>query len=121
MSRKEDLVGRYGGEEFLIVLTNTDIRGAEGLAVRMLRDVPERKIAIRDLNNNFDTISYTSSMGVAEWDGRETFQDLIKRADEALYNSKGAGRNCATIEGDKVIRINQENGQKDVSHLHNMV
>ena len=83
--RKSDKLYRYGGEEFCILLPNTEIQDAISLAKRLLQKIRERKI------NN---ISVTISMGVScaeEKDGR--WEEIIKRADEKLYLAKSNGRN----------------------------
>lgn len=77
--RAMDAVGRYGGEEFLLLLPNTTAREAEAVAVRLLR-------AWRS-----DTRA-TFSVGVAQWEPGESPTSLVARADTALYDAKAAGR-----------------------------
>jgi diguanylate cyclase (GGDEF)-like protein len=85
--RKSDMVGRYGGEEFLIVLPNTVLQRASDLAARLCKKVREREI---DLG---EKVHITVSIGVAEYKhGEENWQKLLSRADMALYKAKNAGR-----------------------------
>lgn len=87
--RQSDLFCRYGGEEFIIALMNTQIDDAENIAEKLR--VIIKKINLPNIN------SITASFGIAEFDPSETVDDLIGRADEALYMAKSTGR-------DKVVR-----------------
>ncbi len=89
--RPGDLVARYGGEEFVIVLPHTDLKGAETVAedIRLLvrsRHIPHEGSTVADV--------VTMSLGVAsaQPDSEIGYAALIKRADEALYQAKNAGR-----------------------------
>lgn len=84
----ERTVGRYGGEEFLLVLPNTDLAGARVCAERIRRGVERQPI----LTSKQD-VALTVSAGVAEYVPGETAQALVDRADQALYAAKQAGRN----------------------------
>ena len=87
--RMGDLFGRYGGEEFAIILPNTDLEGAEEVAERI-----RQSIAKNTIDYNQKTISVTASIGVAIIDSNDTrYEDLISNADLALYQAKAAGRN----------------------------
>jgi diguanylate cyclase (GGDEF)-like protein len=91
--RREDKIGRYGGEEFIILLPGTDEKPATKLAERLLDIVREMVIP-------FDgkTIKVTVSLGIAQCRiGKESWEELLKRADNALYQSKQRGRNRWTI------------------------
>ncbi|MDX1442750.1 MAG: GGDEF domain-containing protein [Gammaproteobacteria bacterium] len=80
--------GRYGGEEFIALLPDTDLRGAERAAER-LRASQEARI------NEHATVPHvTLSAGVAEYVEGESVESLLRRADQALYDAKHAGRNC---------------------------
>ena len=84
-----DTVGRLGGEEFAVLLPETDIGGAEITACRICRAVEEMKTAYGKKE-----LTFTVSIGIAEFlEGRDTIDSLIKRADAALYRAKGAGKN----------------------------
>lgn len=87
--REVDLVGRYGGEEFLFLLIETDPEPAMAVAQRVRRALEDHAIRAYD-----ETIQQTVSIGVACFpaDGQE-LDLLIERADQALYAAKRAGRN----------------------------
>ena len=85
-----DLVARYGGEEFVLVMPDTDASFAATVAERLRSDVEKVPFTTR---SGF-TFPVTVSIGVAEWLGpAEAAEALIKRADQALYAAKHAGRN----------------------------
>ncbi len=85
--RTHDHLGRYGGEEFLIVLPETRIDGAITFAERVRSVVAETT-----LDGNKERM--TVSIGVAEWcDGEDSARKLISQADRALLEAKAAGRN----------------------------
>ncbi|WP_258405087.1 tetratricopeptide repeat-containing diguanylate cyclase [Shewanella psychrotolerans] len=92
LMRKQDLVGRVGGEEFLIVLPNTSSEQAFNIAQRLVATVEK---------SNFDDIpsdlKLTISAGIATQADENSFDMLLKRADKALYSAKAAGRNCAVL------------------------
>ncbi len=83
--RKEDVLGRWGGEEFLIILPNTDIDTALFLGERL------RKHVILQLPLNGENV--TCSFGVTLLQDDDTVESFIRRADKALYLSKESGRN----------------------------
>lgn len=95
--RRYDVLGRYGGEEFLVMLPNTDLAGAQILANRMLKAVGTEPIVCNDLQ-----LTVTVSIGVADTrNPDEEINLVINRADEALYVAKNTGRNrvcCAEPE-----------------------
>jgi diguanylate cyclase (GGDEF)-like protein len=88
--RAYDQVGRYGGEEFLVVLPNCDMAQARNQAERMRQRLQESKILAEDVE-----IPVTASFGVAISDLSDRNPDIfIRVADEALYRAKARGRNC---------------------------
>ncbi|MFO0863097.1 MAG: GGDEF domain-containing protein [Gemmataceae bacterium] len=90
--RKEELFSRYGGEEFAIVLPETTREGATLLAERLLKAVSENAFTYEE-----NTYNVTISAGIAMTIGEKgiTPQELIRRADEKLYQAKNEGRNRA--------------------------
>ncbi|MFZ6681801.1 ligand-binding sensor domain-containing protein [Undibacterium sp. Tian12W] len=89
--RQSDAVGRYGGEEFLIIIPGLDIAHGKSLIERLLKSVREKEITISE----HQSIAVTSSFGVIAFDPQNpmTAADLISHADQALYRSKQQGRN----------------------------
>ena len=92
--RPTDVVARYGGEEFVIVLPDTPEPEAAETLVRVQRELTRRLF----LANN-EHLLITFSAGVAELIGGESREDLIDRADRALYVAKHAGRNRVECAG----------------------
>jgi diguanylate cyclase (GGDEF)-like protein len=86
--RNTEYCARYGGEEFLIVLTQTGINGALIGAERVRTNI--EKIPFPDIGSDF---KITVSIGLSEYKMREDVDDIIARADEALYRAKNGGRN----------------------------
>lgn len=96
--REYDVVGRYGGEEFLFLLPQVDASGAMIMAERL-----RKKVEATDLMTNFGKpVRLTISLGVTTFTGENlTEEDLIRRADEALYRAKADGRNRSVMFGEK--------------------
>ena len=90
--RTIDCFGRYGGEEFLIVLPQTPLDGARIKAERVLARVASLKFPLIG-----DDFQVTVSIGVAEYHNDETTDDTLQRADKALYEAKDAGRNIVRV------------------------
>ena len=85
--RGPDTAGRYGGEEFLVVLPNTGLKEASEQAARLCKCIRETDINIGEV------IKMTVSIGVAEYrHGQENWQKFLSSADMALYQAKNAGR-----------------------------
>ena len=87
--RQVDLAGRYGGEEFALILPETDLFGAVKLAERLRVDLETTPIQVADGK----TLTVTASFGVALKDELPSPDDLVAAADEALYAAKRAGKN----------------------------
>ncbi|MDY6905748.1 MAG: GGDEF domain-containing protein [Thermodesulfobacteriota bacterium] len=87
--RSEDYLGRYGGEEFLVVFVNFECQGSDAGCVQRLLN------ATQGLNFSeiADNLEVTVSIGVAAYIPSETIDTLIARADEALYRAKAGGKN----------------------------
>lgn len=97
--RKMDALGRFGGEEFLVVMPMTDLAGAQVTAERMRKSLEATPLIWRE-----KPLKITASIGLAAMtvtDGNDG--ELFKRADEALYRAKAGGRNRVELELDKVI------------------
>ncbi|WP_194722051.1 GGDEF domain-containing protein [Noviherbaspirillum malthae] len=88
--RNIDYLGRLGGEEFAVLLTDTSLDEANAVAER-LRAVLDATVS--DPDKIADTLTYAVSIGVAQLHPGESFSHLLQRADAALYKAKQAGRN----------------------------
>lgn len=92
--RIEDVIGRYGGDEFCIILPHTRIDNAK-IAVERIRSNWERR---EFHNDDKQTFRVTGSFGIAEYHPSLSIEELIKAADDALYESKEAGRNRVSLK-----------------------
>ncbi len=92
--RSIDVIGRYGGDEFLVILPETSMNGAKEIAERIRSTIEDFKLQ----REGKEPIKTSVSLGVAEFNAdKEDINDLIKRADNALYMAKGKGRNRVYI------------------------
>ena len=91
--RGQDLIARMGGEEFVVLLPATTLEGAQSVAERLCQQIARQAVDV-----DGQQIRYTVSAGVAEMaqDVAE-LEDLIKRADEAMYRAKQDGRNRVAV------------------------
>ncbi len=87
-ARQTDVVARFGGEEFVVVMPKTDIEGALVAAERLRQEVQQ---------NCTQVTPVTVSVGVATVTEEEDAESLMTRADEALYQAKHDGRNCVRL------------------------
>lgn len=87
--RKSDIIGRWGGEEFIIILPYTDVNGA-------LKTTEHLKELINNYNFGIGR-AVTSSFGITQYKNKDTKKELVERADEAMYFVKNNGRNGIKI------------------------
>ncbi|NOQ30555.1 MAG: diguanylate cyclase [Helicobacteraceae bacterium] len=87
--RNVDIIGRWGGEEFLILLPTAEIENAKKLAEKLRLSIEEY-----DMDNN---LKITTSFGVTEIKQGDDIKSAVKRADDALYEAKAKGRNCVVV------------------------
>jgi diguanylate cyclase len=90
--RGSDTFVRYGGEEFVLILPETDLRGSRLVLARLQEVVAKSPLRIQD-----KTVSFSFSAGLALFKDDENGHSLLRRADEALYTAKQAGRNCIKV------------------------
>lgn len=90
--RESDALVRYGGEEFLLILPDADLKGAEFVLERLRQVVVKSPFMYEDKK-----IHVTVSAGLAQMKEDENGHSLILRADKALYEAKEAGRNCIRV------------------------
>ncbi len=91
MTRRADVFGRYGGEEFCLALPNTDLYGAYLLANKIRLTISQTPIVLQ--KEKPISFNVTISAGVSEFDKRMNIDELVKTADENLYLAKNNGRN----------------------------
>lgn len=91
--RESDVAGRWGGEEFALVLTGTDSAGGARLAERARAAIEARVLQMPD----GEELSVTASFGVASYPGCEKLGELLAAADSALYEAKREGRNRVVV------------------------
>jgi diguanylate cyclase (GGDEF)-like protein len=92
--RAYDVVGRYGGEEFIALLPETDLDTAQAVAERIRRAI-EASVILKTATGQPEPT--TVSLGLTRWRAGDTADALIHRADEALYRAKANGRNRIEI------------------------
>jgi len=92
--RMQDLYGRWGGEEFVILLAETDSEEARQIAERLRQRIADSTLVI-----NNQTIKMTVSIGIATVTGSNSprLECMLEQADKAMYDAKHAGRNCVKI------------------------
>jgi diguanylate cyclase (GGDEF)-like protein len=89
LSRSSDVVARWGGEEFVLLLPETGLRQAVNHAERLRRAVSELRIPAGD-----GVLSMTASFGITTRSAEMSLEDLINQADMQLYQAKQSGRDC---------------------------
>jgi diguanylate cyclase (GGDEF)-like protein len=105
--RTADVVARVGGEEFAVLLPETDLESSSAVAERL-----RHLVSTRPLEAGGDQVSVTVSVGVAEFDPTMTgVSDLIKLADRMLYRAKRAGRNRIA----SVIDLHELSGRRSLA------
>lgn len=90
--RDSDIVFRYGGEEFVILLSGTDANGAELLAERIRASIENHTIAY-----GMEILKITASLGVSTLRDNDTLKSFVQRADKAMYIAKNKGRNQVVV------------------------
>ncbi len=91
--RESDIPSRYGGEEFAVLLPYTHIQEAKIVGERLRKAIESSPIPVSIEDSDIKSINVTISMGLAEFNNKETGEELFERADKALYEAKESGRN----------------------------
>lgn len=94
-SKGQDFVGRFGGEEFILLLPNTSAANAYAFAEKLRKLLQETNLKLR---NTQESLKFTASVGVSTYHKGEVVADFINRADNALYVAKATGRNRVVDE-----------------------
>jgi diguanylate cyclase (GGDEF)-like protein len=91
LTRPEDFIGRYGGEEFIFLLKNTNKAGAFAYAERIRKQIERQGQLLR---KKFHGLELTASIGIATYNRQySSYSDMIEVADQAMYRAKHEGRN----------------------------
>tara|TARA_R110002050_G_scaffold779_7_gene5485 strand:- start:614 stop:1540 length:927 start_codon:yes stop_codon:yes gene_type:complete len=93
--RKSDIVARFGGEEFVILLYNTSLSFAQSVAENIRQNVEDYSVEVKT-----GKFSFTLSLGVAQFEAQldKDIESTINRADKALYNAKESGKNKVIVD-----------------------
>jgi len=92
MIRKQDSVGRWGGEEFILLLPEAPLQGGKKVAEGIRERIAGEIFSYRE-----HQVSITITFGVCEYNGVMDIDACVKRADEALYSGKHKGKNCVFL------------------------
>lgn len=95
-TRKNDLVARFGGEEFLVLLPETDAQGARAVAEKVRAVLSQKEWKIKESGKKIGQV--TASMGIALYHPEEPDNNVVQRADEALYQAKAQGRDRVVVQ-----------------------
>ncbi len=88
LSRKQDIIGRWGGEEFMLLLPETNLTGGRKVAEKINRSIREKVF-----NYKGNIIHITMTLGVGIYDQHDSIEDIIAITDKALYEGKHRGKN----------------------------
>lgn len=100
-ARRTDITARWGGEEFLIVLTSSDASGAMVFAERLRRSIEQMVVA----DASGVAVSVSASIGLSAYEPGDTLDVLVDRADRAMYSAKLAGRNRVAVAESKTVKV----------------
>ena len=114
VTRRIDTAGRYGGDEFVVLLPSTQKDGAYAVAERL-----HERIKRRVYSNGYDATKITISQGISVFDGKTSKmikpESLMREADKALYQAKDNGRNSIVVYSKAAIRRRKKKVVKKVS------
>ena len=98
--REDDVVARFGGEEFVIFLNNTDHLSALKVAERLRQNIADSQI----IDDQRNIIKYTVSIGVVSSEQTDSLEILLRQVDDAMYLAKTKGRNCVALYDESQVR-----------------
>ena len=108
--RSADVLARYGGEEFIVLVPEGTAQSALVVAERIRKGIAEE-----DIHTIAGTVAVSISAGVGEIQSNsDTLEDLIRRADQALYDAKGKGRNCTVVHHSRTGEKIAPGGSRDL-------
>lgn len=94
--RQQDVVSRWGGEEFMLLYPKTDMRGAEIITDKIRRQIEKKEFYYED-----QIFHITITFGIAAYNRTMDIDSCIRLADEALYRGKRSGKNCAVVSSNE--------------------
>lgn len=100
-ARRTDITARWGGEEFLIVLTSSDASGAMVFAERLRRSIEQMVVA----DASGVAVAVSASIGLSAYEVGDTLDVLVDRADRAMYSAKLAGRNRVAVAESQAVTV----------------
>lgn len=114
--RENDVVCRFGGEEFIIYLDNTNTQSALLVAERLRKTIEDSIIELEDEQK----IKFTVSIGVISSEKTDSLEILLKQADEAMYLAKHNGRNRCEIYNENAVKkiMNKKKTTNDQRNIH---
>jgi diguanylate cyclase (GGDEF)-like protein len=92
--RDSDVIGRWGGEEFVVALIGCDLKSAQKVAEELRKKI--EKIFVKYKK---ERVNITASLGVVSYSNEKTLSDLIHKADKAMYKAKEQGKNMVIALG----------------------
>ena len=95
VSNTGEIVGRLGGEEFAVLIPGRGLAGGRDIAERLRREIANLRLMA-----DGKVVTFTASSGVSEWLPGESIDEMLRRADIALYAAKEAGRDCVVCADD---------------------
>jgi diguanylate cyclase (GGDEF)-like protein len=104
-----EAVGRFGGEEFAILLAGRALTGARELAEQLRQEVTRLR-----LTSGQQSLTFTCSFGVSEWRQGDNIDEVLRRADMALYAAKAGGRNRVAAADESLVVADYANAGRGV-------
>jgi two-component system cell cycle response regulator len=95
--RSIDIPGRFGGEEFVVILPNTNSGDAFAIAERVRKGISSEPFKLEDENKAIQKVSITISIGISCIEKGETDEEVYRTADTALYQAKNEGRDRTVL------------------------
>jgi diguanylate cyclase len=96
--RASDFLARYGGEEFVVLTSGMKLAGSQNRFTTLVQHIEKMKFDCKSEEKGLMSVSLTCSCGIAEYALGENSNDLIRRADEAMYDAKRAGKNQVAVK-----------------------
>lgn len=113
--REDDIVCRFGGEEFVVYLDNTNSQSAQIVAERLRQSIANLEVG----GDNGEKIHFTVSIGVVSSENTASLDVLLRQVDDAMYLAKNSGRNCVALyDEQKVKQIMKKKVEKQNRNVH---